>query len=161
MSSHFICGKCAANGQRLVDAICAEADDSGCGDEVRRRFKAARTEIYWLLDHPNPGLLTEPIPQCVLKDTLLNAMNCLRMIYRLSQARVLLASDLNELECWTDAFYRLWLQLQSLDAARYPVRPKCICLLHTSSRLHDRFYSVLDQSAVTLILATRRKLLRS
>uniref|UniRef100_A0A183CNE1 PH domain-containing protein n=1 Tax=Globodera pallida TaxID=36090 RepID=A0A183CNE1_GLOPA len=38
--------------------------------------------------------------------------------------KVLLVADLNDLELWTQRFYSQWLQLRSLDAARYSLRPK-------------------------------------
>ncbi|KAL3087050.1 hypothetical protein niasHS_005289 [Heterodera schachtii] len=44
----------------------------------------------------------------------------LRFIYRPNSTR----ADLNSLERWTKLFYAHWQQLRSIDAARYPVRPK-------------------------------------
>uniref|UniRef100_A0A183C151 CxC1 domain-containing protein n=1 Tax=Globodera pallida TaxID=36090 RepID=A0A183C151_GLOPA len=102
------------NGQRLIDAICAEADDYDCGEEVRKRLKEAGVRR-----HPRTKQFTGP-----LKTTLFTAMRALRVIYSLSRANVLLVADLNDLELWTPTFYVQWLQLRSLDAARYPVRPK-------------------------------------
>ncbi|KAL3119244.1 hypothetical protein niasHT_000188 [Heterodera trifolii] len=124
------------NGQRIIDAICAEADVRQKGDDIQRRLSEAgvrrhpRTkqftggDIYKILDHPNFASFTAPIPPGPLKFTLIDAMNDLRQIYHLSRAKILHPVDLNSLEHWTKMFYCHWQQLRSLDVDRYPVRPK-------------------------------------
>ncbi|KAL3113354.1 hypothetical protein niasHT_018969 [Heterodera trifolii] len=124
------------NGQRIIDAICAEADVRGKGDDMRRRLSDAgvrrhpRTkqftggDIYKILDHQNCASFTAPIPPGPLQFLLIDAMDDLRHIYHLSRARILHPEDLNSLERWTKLFYAHWQQLRSIDAARYPVRPK-------------------------------------
>ncbi|KAL3094680.1 hypothetical protein niasHT_029947 [Heterodera trifolii] len=124
------------NGQRIIDAICAEADVRGKGDDIRRRLSDAgvrrhpRTkqftggDIYKILDHQNCASFTAPIPPGPLKFLLIDAMDDLRHIYHLSRAKILHPEDLNSLERWTKLFYAHWQQLRSIDAARYPVRPK-------------------------------------
>ncbi|KAL3080766.1 hypothetical protein niasHT_031285 [Heterodera trifolii] len=124
------------NGQRIIDAICAEADVRQKGDDIQRRLSEAgvrrhpRTkqftggDIYKILDHPNFASFTAPIPPGPLKFTLIDAMNDLRQIYHLSRAKILHPVDLNSLEHWTKMFYCHWQQLRSIDVDRYPVRPK-------------------------------------
>ncbi|KAL3108922.1 hypothetical protein niasHT_011472 [Heterodera trifolii] len=124
------------NGQRIIDAICSEADARGKGDDVRKRLSDAgvrrhpRTkqftggDVYKILDHENFAAFTAPIPPGTLKFMLIDAMNDLRQIYRLSRAKILHPGDLNSLEHWTKMFYCHWQQLRTIDAARYPVRPK-------------------------------------
>ncbi|KAL3105635.1 hypothetical protein niasHT_021738 [Heterodera trifolii] len=124
------------NGQRIIDAICSEADARGKGDDVRKRLSDAgvrrypRTkqftggDIYKIIDHENFAAFTAPIPPGTLKFMLIDAMNDLRHIYRLSRAKFLHPGELNSLEHWTKMFYCHWQQLGTIDAARYPVRPK-------------------------------------
>ncbi|KAL3069353.1 hypothetical protein niasHS_018078 [Heterodera schachtii] len=155
------------NGQRIIDAICSEADARGKGDDVRKRLSDAgvrrhpRTkqftggDIYKILAHENFAAFTAPIPPGTLKFMLIDAMNDLRQIYRLSRAKILHPGDLNSLEHWTKMFYCHWQQLRTIDAARYPVRPK----LHLLAAHVVPFARTHLWSVVMLISALRRRLL--
>ncbi|KAL3097173.1 hypothetical protein niasHT_030168 [Heterodera trifolii] len=157
------------NGQRIIDAICSEADARGKGDDVRKRLSDAgvrrypRTkqftggDIYKIIDHENFAAFTAPIPPGTLKFMLIDAMNDLRHIYRLSRAKFLHPGELNSLEHWTKMFYCHWQQLGTIDAARYPVRPK----LHLLAAHVVPFARTHLWSVVMLISALRRRLLRS
>ncbi|KAL3070099.1 hypothetical protein niasHT_036640 [Heterodera trifolii] len=157
------------NGQRIIDAICAEADVRQKGDDIQRRLSEAgvrrhpRTkqftggDIYKILDHPNFASFTAPIPPGPLKFTLIDAMNDLRQIYHLSRAKILHPVDLNSLEHWTKMFYCHWQQLRSIDVDRYPVRPKLHLLTaHVVPFARSHLWLV-----ATLISAHKRRSLRN